>query len=155
MTATMEVIRKKVVVVGNGMVGHRFCKKLRALDEQNNYEIIVYGEEPRPAYDRVQLTSYFSGNSAEDLTLDPLEWYAENDITLHVGQRIKSIDKETKKVRTADGATQDYDYLVLATGSAPFVPPIDGINKDGIFVHLTIQDLAAIKASARTPKTAT
>ena len=151
----MEIVRKKVVVVGNGMVGHRFCKKLRSLDNKTDFEIIVYGEEPRPAYDRVQLTSYFSGNTIEDLTLDGLEWYAENDITLNVGQRIDTIDKATKIVTTTDGTVQPYDYLVLATGSAPFVPPIEGVEKKGVFVYRTIEDLDAIIEYAKTAKTAT
>ncbi len=155
MSAKVEVIRKKVVVVGNGMVGHRFCKKLRELDSNTNFELIVYGEEPRAAYDRVQLTSYFSGNSVEDLTLDGLTWYQDNEVTLHVSKRITAIDRDARTVTVDDGTTQRYDYLVLATGSAPFVPPIDGVDKEGVFVYRTIEDLDAIKAYAETAETAT
>ncbi len=155
MSATVEIIRKKVVVVGNGMVGHRFCKKLRELDGKSHYDIVVYGEEPRPAYDRVQLTSYFGTNTIEDLTLDGLGWYEANDVTLHTSQRVASIDRESHTIVTDDGDIEHYDYLVLATGSAPFVPPIAGVDKKGVFVYRTIEDLDAIRAYAKNSKTAT
>lgn len=147
---------EKVVVVGNGMVGHRFCKKLRELDGKERFEIVVYGEEPRPAYDRVQLTSYFSGKTVDDLTLDHgRSWYENNAVTLKTGTRIASINRQGKTLQTADGVEESYDHLVLATGSAPFVPPIEGVNKAGVFVYRTIEDLDAIKAYAAKSKRAT
>src|SRR5690606_16043316 len=116
------------------------------------YEISVLCEEPRPAYDRVQLTSFFSGKSAEDLSLVREEFFERNDIALHLNDRATGIDREARCVRTAQGKTLPYDQLVLATGSFPFVPPIDGRERPGCFVYRTIEDLEAIRSQAATSK---
>lgn len=140
--------RPRLLIVGNGMVGYKFCEHLVARGGPQRFAITVLGEEPRPAYDRVHLTSYFSGRSADDLLLARAEWYAEHDIRLRLGARVNSIDRQTQCVRTDDIA-YDYDYLVLATGSSAFVPPIEGIDKHGIFVYRTIEDLETIALHAR------
>lgn len=137
---------KRVVVVGNGMVGHRFCQKLR--NRCSKTEIIVYGEEPRPAYDRVHLSHYFAGSTAEDLLMAPLSWYSENRIALHTGELVTAIDRVNRTITTHKGRTDTYDYLVLATGSSAFVPSIDGVDKAGVFVYRTIEDLNQIKGYA-------
>jgi nitrite reductase (NADH) large subunit len=141
---------KKLVVIGNGMVGQRLLERL--VGDSAPYEISVICEEPRPAYDRVQLTSFFSGKSAEDLLLAGDEFFERNDIALHLNDRATGIDRDTRCVRTAQGKALPYDQLVLATGSFPFVPPIDGRDRPGCFVYRTIEDLVAIRAQAATSK---
>src|SRR5688572_28021790 len=135
-----------IVVVGNGMVGYKFCEKI--LSKTTAFRMVVFGEEPRPAYDRVHLSAYFSGKSADDLTMAPLSWYESNGIELVLGDPVLSIDRTARTVRTAGGRVQGYDYLVLATGSAPFVPQIPGLEKEGVFVYRTIEDLEGITAHA-------
>src|SRR5688572_29880903 len=125
----------RVIVVGNGMVGYKFCEKLRSRSKET--QIIVYGEEPRPAYDRVHLSSYFSGSTADDLLMAPASWYADNNITLHTSEMVTAIHRESKTVVTHNGRRQQYDFLVLATGSNAFVPAIDGVGRHGVFVYRT------------------
>ena len=137
--------KKNIIVVGNGMTGYKFCEKFVENNLGESFNLIVFGEEPRPAYDRVHLTDYYTGTSVENLTMAPANWYAENNIELHTGELINEIDRQNKKVNTHKGASYSYDKLVLATGSAAFVPPIPGVDKDGVFVYRTIEDLDAIK----------
>ena len=132
----------RIIVVGNGMVGYKFCEKLRS--QSREIELIVYGEEPRPAYDRVHLSNYFSGATAEDLLLAPASWYVENDIQLFTGELVTEIDRQNKKIKTHSGKTDHYDYLVVATGSGAFVPVLDGVERHGVFVYRTIEDLNQI-----------
>ncbi|HEY4338252.1 MAG TPA: nitrite reductase large subunit NirB [Puia sp.] len=134
-----------VVVIGNGMVGHRFCEKLRI---SGQFKIIVFGEEPRPAYDRVHLSEYFNGKSASDLALPMTGWFEDEEIVLHLGHKIREIDRQQRLVHSDKGIIQRYDWLVLATGSSPFVPDIPGVEKEGVFVYRTIEDLDRIKAYA-------
>lgn len=138
-----------VIVVGNGMVGYKFCEKFVSKSGQENYQITVFGEESRRAYDRVHLSEYFAGKSADDLSMSTTEWYAENNIKLNTSELIVNINKESKTISTHLGKTYEYDYLVLATGSAAFVPPIKGVEKEGVFVYRTIEDLDAIMAYAK------
>lgn len=142
----------KVVVIGNGMVGYKFCEKLIAQKGEAAIELVVFGEEVLPAYDRVYLSSYFSGNTAEDLMLAPVNWYMENGINLHLGEYISDINTESKTVTSHKGTVESYDKLIFATGSAPFVPPIKGIEKDGVIVYRTIEDLDEILAYAKKSK---
>lgn len=144
----MQNRKSRVVVVGNGMVGYKFCEKLLARGG-DQFELVVFGEEPRPAYDRVHLSAYFDGKTADDLTLAPFDWYVENGIQLHLGDPVQHIDREARSVTSFHGITEPYDYLVLATGSAPFVPPIPGVEKDGVFVYRTIEDLELMEDYAR------
>lgn len=132
---------KRIIVVGNGMVGYKFCEKLVEKEASKNYKIIVFGEEPRPAYDRVHLSEYFENRDAKVLEMAPKEWYAKNNIELITETRVNSIDRKSKTIETIKGDEFKYDYLVLATGSSPFVPNIKGVEKDGVFVYRTIEDL--------------
>jgi nitrite reductase (NADH) large subunit len=136
---------ERIILVGNGMVGYKFCEKLIAHPNRNQFETLVFGEEVRPAYDRVHLSEYFSLESPDDLLLASLNWYQENNITLRTSELISWIDTENKKVFTHKDESFDYDYLVLATGSSPFIPPIKGVEKEGIFIYRTIEDLEAIQ----------
>jgi nitrite reductase (NADH) large subunit len=143
--------QKKVVVIGNGMVGYKFCEKITA--KSNGFEIIVFAEEPRRAYDRVHLSEYFSGKNADDLSMSTQEWYSEQGITLYLNDPVKEINRSAKTVHSHAGKMVSYDYLVLATGSSAFVPNIDGVEKDGVFVYRTIDDLEMIKSYAANVKT--
>ena len=142
----MALDKRTVVVIGNGMVGFKFCEKLLA--KSKNVNIIIFGEESRPAYDRVHLSEYFNGKSADDLSLSTISWYQENGVTLYLGDPVQEIDRENKTVHSLHGIRQSYDYLVLATGSSAFVPDIPGVEKDGVFVYRTIEDLELIKSFA-------
>lgn len=143
--------KSTVVVIGNGMVGYKFCEKL--VTKSSNFKIVVFGEEPRHAYDRVHLSEYFNGKSADDLSLSTASWYTENGIDLHLSDPVQEINRAEKTIHALSGLTLKYDYLVLATGSSAFVPDIPGVEKDGVFVYRTIEDLELIKAYAATAKT--
>lgn len=145
---------KNIVVIGNGMVGHRFCEKLVEYDVAQQYRIITFCEEPRAAYDRVGLTSFFAHRNAEKLSLAKVEWYKQHGITLYLGDRASQIDRQAGVVRSDKGIEIRYDTVVIATGSYPFVPPVPGINKLGVFVYRTIDDLERIMAYARKVKRA-
>lgn len=136
--------KRTIVVIGNGMVGLRFCENLVSFDETRQYRIVTFCEEPRAAYDRVGLTSFFAHRDAEKLMLARMEWYEQVGIEIHVGDRAASIDREKQIVRSSKGVEVAYDKVIMATGSYPFVPPIPGINKQGVFVYRTIEDLQHI-----------
>jgi nitrite reductase (NADH) large subunit len=138
---------QKLLVIGNGMVGHRLLEKL--VSSAHEYAITVLCEEPRPAYDRVGLTSFFSGKSAEDLTLVTGDFFAQHGIELKLGERAAGIDRDRRVVTTGSGLELEYDRLVLATGSYPFVPPIPGRERQDCFVYRTIEDLVAIREASR------
>ncbi len=139
---------KKIIVVGNGMVGYKFCEKFVAKEGSENYKIIVFGEEPRPAYDRVHLSEFFENQDAKALEMAPRSWYKENNIELITNVRINDIHRAKKTITGANDNEYSYDYLVLATGSSAFVPPIKGSEKEGVFVYRTIEDLEGMLAYA-------
>ncbi|WP_185996007.1 nitrite reductase large subunit NirB [Nocardioides campestrisoli] len=142
--------RRTLVVAGHGMVGHRFVQAAIERGLTETHDILVVGEEPRPAYDRVALTSYFGAGSAEELSLLPAGRYDDPRVRLRLGTSITSVDTEGRTVLLSDGVRVGYDALVLATGAAPFVPPVPGRDLPGCFVYRTIEDLDAIRdASAR------
>jgi nitrite reductase (NADH) large subunit len=145
----------KVVVIGNGMAGYKFCEKLLAHQRSSLFDITVFGEEYHPAYDRVHLSEYFSGKTAADLYMASKEWYADNAIMLHLGDPVIRIDTLNKQVNSHLGIVENYDYLVMATGSAAFVPPIPGVEKKGVFIYRTIEDLELMTAFAKKAKKGT
>ncbi len=142
----------KIIIVGNGMVGFKLCEKLVAKSTKS-LDLIVFGEEMRPAYDRVHLSEFFNGKSAEELQLAPSSWYADKGIELIIGDPILEIDRKAKSVRSYLGRVAYYDYLILATGSAAFVPPIPGVEKAGVFIYRTIEDLVLMQSWAPKAKT--
>lgn len=148
MIADKSDLKKTIVVIGNGMVGHRFCEKLIEFDKAGEYRIVTFCEEPRAAYDRVGLTSFFAHRDPEKLMLARLDWYREQGIELHIGDRAATIDRRAKVVHSERGLAVTYDKVVLATGSFPFVPPVPGIQNRGVFVYRTIDDLQLIIAYA-------
>ena len=135
----------RIVVVGNGMVGQRFLEKLPSGD---SFAVTVIGEEPRPAYDRVQLSAFFTGKTAQDLNLVPPGFFHSRGIDVRLGERAAAIDRVAHGLLTAGGSEITYDKLVLATGSQPFVPPVPGRDRPGCHVYRTIEDLEAIRAGA-------
>ncbi|WP_077398914.1 nitrite reductase large subunit NirB [Cellulophaga omnivescoria] len=139
---------KTVIVVGNGMVGYKFCEKFVAKETNKDFKLIVFGDEPRPAYDRVHLSEFFENKDAKALEMAPAEWYIKNNIELYTNERIADINRQEKTITTAKNRDFTYDYLVLATGSAAFVPPIKGVEKEGVFVYRTIEDLEGMLAYA-------
>ena len=130
------------------MVGHRFLELMVEKDSCDRWNLITFCEEPRVAYDRVNLSQYFVDQTATDLTLVEPGFYQTNDIQIYIGDQVIEIDRKQQRVRSANGVEIAYDRLVLATGSYPFVPPIKGNNATGTFVYRTIEDLEAIKAYA-------
>ncbi|MBP8230096.1 MAG: FAD-dependent oxidoreductase, partial [Xylophilus sp.] len=142
----------KIIVIGHGMVGHKFLESL-AETGLTNVEVTVLCEEPRPAYDRVHLSAFFSGTTAEDLSLVEPGFFERTGFTLRLAARAGSIDRRTNTVTTADGEVLSYDKLVLATGSNPFVPSVPGRDREHIHVYRTIEDLEAMQASGAKSKT--
>jgi len=140
---------QKIVVIGNGMVGQRFLEQLTNHMASDAVDVTVFCEEPRAAYDRVQLTSFFAGKSAIDLSVVPKRFFEEKAITLRLNDPVIAIDRTRKTVRSARYREVPYDKLVLATGSYPFVPPIPGHDRRGCFVYRSIEDLEVITAAAK------
>jgi nitrite reductase (NADH) large subunit len=144
--------RRSLVVIGNGMVGQHFLASIAASAAKKNFHITTFCEESRPAYDRVHLSEFFSGKTAADLSLVADGFFADNGITIHLGDKAVSIDRANKIVTSAKGVTIAYDKLVLATGSYPFVPPVPGHDRKNCLVYRTIEDLEAMQAAAKTAK---
>ena len=138
--------KERVVVIGNGMVGQRFLEEL--VKRRAEPDITVFCEEPRPAYDRVQLTSFFSGKSAADLNLADQDLFRKAGVTLRLNDAVLAIDPVRKVVRSARYKEVPYDKLVLATGSYPFVPSVPGKDRRDCFVYRIIEDLEVITATS-------
>ncbi len=132
-------------MAGHGMVGHKLVETFVQLGGTATWDVLVVGEEPRPAYDRVALSSYFSGATAEDLSLVAPGFFDVEGLALRTSERIVAIDRIAQTVSTSGGDVLAYDALVLATGSYPFVPPVPGSDLPGCFVYRTIEDLDAIE----------
>ncbi|WP_448319369.1 nitrite reductase large subunit NirB [Streptomyces sp. CO7] len=148
-TTDTLTVRPTIVLVGHGMVGQRFLEALAERGLTATHRVVVLCEEPRPAYDRVHLTSYFSGTTPDELSMTELGFIEKHGIELHLGDPAESIDREARTVTARSGLTVPYDTLVLATGSYPFVPPVPGKDADGCFVYRTIEDLLAIEEWAK------
>nr|BBJ53839.1 hypothetical protein SAVMC3_64680 [Streptomyces avermitilis] len=145
--------RPTIVLVGHGMVGQRFLEALAERGLTATHRVVVLCEEPRPAYDRVQLTSYFSGTTPDELSMTDAEFITEHGIDLRLGDPAETVDREARTVTARSGLVIAYDTLVLATGSYPFVPPVPGKDAEGCFVYRTIEDLLAIEAYAKSRAT--
>ncbi|WP_425561065.1 nitrite reductase large subunit NirB [Myceligenerans crystallogenes] len=126
------------------MVAQRFVEALRARDAERRYSVEIFAEEPRPPYDRVGLSRWFT-EGPDSLQLGEPELWDDPLVTLHRDRKIESIDRAHKTVTDRLGRVHTYDHLVLATGSYPFVPPIPGAELPGVFVYRTIDDLAALR----------
>lgn len=142
----------KLVVIGNGMVGHRYIEDLVEKTDASQYEITVFCEEPRVAYDRVHLSSYFSHHTADELSLVKEGFYEKHGVNMLIGERAINVNREKRIVHSSTGREIQYDKLIMATGSFPFVPPIKGRESKDCFVYRTIEDLKAIEACAKKSK---
>ncbi|MFM0135021.1 nitrite reductase large subunit NirB [Caballeronia grimmiae] len=144
----------KIVVIGHGMVGHKFLECL-AQSSNDALHVTVVCEEPRAAYDRVHLSAFFAGKSADDLSLVEEGFFERSGYALKLNAKATSIDRAARTVTVSTGETFAYDKLVIATGSYPFVPPVEGRERDGCFVYRTIEDLEAMQAFGARAKTGT
>ena len=143
-------MQRTVLVVGHGMVGHRFVQALRTRDPEQRFRVVIAGEESDPAYDRVALSSYVGEWDRAALALPDNRFDDDSDVTLRVGTRVAAIDRQARRVVTEDGEQLTYDTLVLATGSSAFVPPVPGHAGPHRHVYRTLDDLDAIRAGADT-----
>ncbi|WP_294909441.1 nitrite reductase large subunit NirB [Tatumella sp. UBA2305] len=141
-----------LVVVGHGMVGHYFLEQLAERQLHQQYQVVVFGEEQHPAYDRVHLSEYFSGRSAESLSLVKDNFFAQTGIELRTRSQVAHIDAQARVVTDSGGHQLAYDQLVLATGSYAFVPPVPGHDREGCLVYRTLEDLDAIAAHSAQAK---
>ena len=140
--------RCRIVVVGNGMVGHQFIESLLASEQSDQFEVIVFSEEPRIVYNRMMLTKFFETRDPESLAMSSIDDYQDFGITLYMEDKVVAIDRQSKQVISAKGEHVAYDKLIMATGSFPFVPPIPGKDRENCFVYRTIEDLQEITAAA-------
>jgi nitrite reductase (NADH) large subunit len=145
--------KQRLVVVGNGMAGARLVEEVVARGGRELFEIDVFGDEPYGNYNRILLSSVLAGgHQPEDIFLNSLSWYEER-VMLHAGVRVGWIDRLSKCVYAPGGVTAPYDKLVIATGSSPFVPRMDGLGteegtfKQGVFVFRTLDDCTEIIAT--------
>ena len=146
--------RERLVVIGNGMAGARLLEEV-VLRNRDRYELIVFGDEPYGNYNRILLSDVLNGSHDEsEIFLNPLSWYAEHDIRLHAGVRAASILRSARQVLLDNGMNEPYDQLIIATGSLPFVPPIEGLRlsdgsfKPGVFVFRSLDDCRKISRYA-------
>lgn len=144
-----EMSKPVLAVVGHGMVSHHFLEQLVAREMHQHYHIVVYGEERQQAYDRVHLSDYFNGKTADDLSLVDGDFFARHGIELRSGCSVVAIDRQQRSLRDSTGSELAWDKLVLATGSRAFVPPVPGHDGDRCFVYRTLDDLDAIATCAR------
>jgi len=136
--------RKKLVVIGNGMAGIRTIEELLKIAPEQ-YDITVFGAEPHPNYNRIMLSPVLAGEqTVDEIILNPVAWYADHGITLHMGKAVTSVDRQQRVVTAADGTQAPYDRLLLATGSQPFVLPVPGHELDGVITYRDIADTQAM-----------
>ncbi|MBV9441583.1 MAG: NAD(P)/FAD-dependent oxidoreductase, partial [Acidobacteriaceae bacterium] len=149
-------MKKQLVVIGNGMAGARAVEEILARGGHRLFDITMFGDEPYGNYNRILLSNVLNGTQqAAEIFLNPLEWYRENGITLHVGVYAESILRKAKCVLGADGSIEPYDKLIIATGSRSHVPSIEGVtlpdgqDKPGVFVFRTLDDCHEIAEYAK------
>ncbi|HEX5081631.1 MAG TPA: nitrite reductase large subunit NirB [Blastocatellia bacterium] len=147
--------KRKLVIIGNGMAGARLAEDVLARGGRELFDIVMFGDEPYGNYNRILLSGVLGGShDPKDIFINPLAWYETNGVKLRAGARVTAIDREARRVVTENGAIESYDHLVIATGSSPFIPPIEGAYaagdeargafKQGVFVFRTLDDCEAI-----------
>src|SRR5882724_3066839 len=148
--------KQRLVVVGNGMAGARAVEEAIARGASSQFDIVMFGDEPYGNYNRILLSNILSGaQDTSEIFINPLDWYAQNGITLHAGARVTEIDRAAKVVTSENGIREAYDKLLIATGSRAFIPPMAGVNgpdgrmRPGVFGFRTIDDCDGIVARAR------
>lgn len=146
--------RRRLVLVGNGMAGMRVVEELLRI-APDRYDITVFGAEPHGNYNRILLSPVLAGEkTVADIMIHPQEWYERNGITLHTGDAILAIDRKRRRVRSKSGLELEYDRLLLATGSKPFIVPVPGNDLEGVISFRDIEDVAVMKAAAQRYKRA-
>src|SRR3954451_17514904 len=149
-----------LVVIGNGMAGARAVEEILERGGDAQFRITMFGDEPYGNYNRIMLSHVLAGDDAEEIYLNPLDWYEDNDITLHAGVRVVRVDRFSKKVYGNDGTIESYDKLIIGTGSRTFFPPMDGMWVDdktltpGVFGFRTLDDTTAMLDYATEKRTA-
>jgi len=153
--------KRRLLVAGNGMAGARLVEEVVTRGGGEQFEIVVFGDEPYGNYNRVLLSSVLAGDYAPgDIFLNPVDWYRANGVTLHAGTRVQSLDPGTQQVRASDHSVHPYDELVIATGSSALIPPIHGVFdgggrlSPGVFLFRTLDDCHRILDRAKTCRTA-
>jgi len=143
------LMKEKLVLVGNGMAGVRTLEELLKI-APDMYDITVFGAEPYGNYNRIMLSPVLAGEKTiDDIMLNDEQWYSDNDITLYKGKVVTDIDRVNKKVIAADGTAAEYDRLLLATGSNPFMIPVPGKDKDGVIAFRDIHDVDTMLQTAK------
>ncbi len=148
-------MRKRLAIIGNGLAAGRLLDELVRRDAARLFDVAVFGEEPRGCYNRILLGRVLTGGGADEIMLKPAAWYADKGVTLHAGTRVERLDTAARKLSTTDGREFPYDVAVFATGSAPFVPPLDGLRlpdgtpKPGAFLFRTVEDCERMRAYTR------
>jgi NAD(P)H-dependent nitrite reductase large subunit len=157
--------KRKLVIIGNGMAGARLAEDVLARGGRELFDIVMFGDEPYGNYNRILLSGVLSGShDPKDIFINPLAWYETNGVKLRAGSRVTAIDREAKRVVSENGVIESYDHLVIATGSSPFIPPLEGLSaagdesqssfKQGVFVFRTLDDCEAIMNYAGSGKRA-
>ena len=142
----------KLVMIGNGMAGVRTLEELLKL-APDLYDITVFGAEPHPNYNRILLSPVLAGEQTfEEIVLNDLDWYAEHNIRLMLNRKVVEIDRAKRRVIAEDGSEAEYDRLLIATGSNPFILPIPGNQLDGVIGYRDIADTQAMMDAAKTHK---
>ncbi|MCU7841665.1 MAG: nitrite reductase large subunit NirB [Candidatus Thiodiazotropha sp. (ex Troendleina suluensis)] len=148
-------MKEKLVLIGNGMAGIRTLEELLKLEEAERFEITVFGDEPHPNYNRIMLSPVLAGEKQfDEIILNSNEWYATNGITLHSGDPVVEINRVASQVKSASGKAVDYDRLLIATGSSPFIIPVPGADLEGVIGFRDIKDVETMLSTARTHKKA-
>ena len=141
-----------LVMIGNGMAGVRTLEELLKI-APDLYDISVFGAEPHPNYNRILLSPVLAGEQTlDEIVLNPLAWYEEHGITLHLGKKVVDVNRARRIVIAEDGTEEPYDRLLIATGSNPFIPPIPGKDLIGVIAFRDIADTNTMIATAKTHK---
>ena len=145
-------MKEKLVVIGNGMAGIRAVEELLKIDEER-YDITVFGAEPYGNYNRIMLSPVLAGDKTiDEIMLNDMQWYKDNNVTLHSGKEVISIDRVNREVIADDGTKESYDRLLIATGSDPFIIPVPGNDLHGVISFRDIKDVDTMIAAAKLHK---
>jgi nitrite reductase (NADH) large subunit len=149
------VAKKNLAVIGNGMAAERFLDEMVRRQGLTRYHIAVFSEERGGSYNRILLGKVLAGESPDSIITKPVEWYASHGVALHAGVTVKRLDTDTCNIETSDSRQHPYDLAVLATGSQPLVPPIEGLTGEGgelragVFLYRDMSDCLGMRSHAR------
>jgi nitrite reductase (NADH) large subunit len=153
--------RERLVIIGNGMAGARLAEEVRSRDAGRSFDIVMFGDEPYGNYNRILLSGVLAGtHDPQDIFINPVAWYRDNEVRVHLGERAASVDRAAKVVLGEKGTAEHYDRLVFATGSSAFVPPIQGVKdesgqlREGVSVFRTLDDCERITRHTESSKRA-